>query len=267
MLVRGGTPHRGDPRAAHRPHRLDGRVWVDRGTTWDWAIPVAYVCAIAVVATMVWKIERRYRTKRALVPELNAYLADAQIPERVTTLRAPDAMDAELLRWCYSTSPTNPTTGWPGWTGASSSTAEPSCATSSTAWPGRCRCTRRTTSRTRRAGSTGRSRKVVHKHTDLRVWGYWRTLNLLGNFDPNPDPIRRDNIMFSAFLGDVVNSFEAATGDLRFDEPASLTFVWKDGRTFEYDHHSLTAAVRKNFEPAGSGSSRASQVGRSPCAT
>ena len=90
--------------------------------------------------------------------------------------------------------------------------------------------------------------KVVHKHTDLRVWGYWRTLNLLGNFDPNPDPIRRDNIMFSAFLGDVVNSFEAATGDLRFDEPASLTFVWKDGRTFEYDHHSITAAVRKNFE-------------------
>jgi hypothetical protein len=50
--------------------------------------------------------------------------------------------------------------------------------------------------------------KVVHKHTDLRVWGYWRTLNLLGNFDTNPDPICRDNIMFSAFLGDVVNSFE-----------------------------------------------------------
>ncbi len=78
------------------------RLWVERGTTWDWAIPVAYVCAFAVVATMVWKIERRFRTKRAMVPELNAYLADAQIPERVTTLRPPDHMDAELLRWCYS---------------------------------------------------------------------------------------------------------------------------------------------------------------------
>ena len=89
---------------------------------------------------------------------------------------------------------------------------------------------------------------MVHKHTDLRVWSYWHTLNLLGNFDPNPDPIRRDNIMFSAFLGDVINSFEAATGDLRFDEPGSLTFVWKDGRTFEYDHHSITAAVRRNFD-------------------
>ena len=71
--------------------------------------------------------------------------------------------------------------------------------------------------------------KLVEKHTDLRVWGYWRTLNLLGNFDPSPDPIARDNIMFSAFLGDVLNIFEAATGSTRFDEPGSLTFVWKDG--------------------------------------
>ena len=46
--------------------------------------------------------------------------------------------------------------------------------------------------------------RLIEKHTDLRVWGYWRTLNLLGNLDANPDPIRRDNIMFSAFLGDVL---------------------------------------------------------------
>ena len=90
--------------------------------------------------------------------------------------------------------------------------------------------------------------RLIEKHTDLRVWGYWRTLNLLGNFDPNPDPIARDNIMFSAFLGDVVNIFEAATGSTHFDRPGSLTFVWKDGRTFEYDHHTLTATVEKNFE-------------------
>ncbi|MFM2078620.1 MAG: hypothetical protein RJA49_2510, partial [Actinomycetota bacterium] len=76
----------------------------------------------------------------------------------------------------------------------------------------------------------------------------WRTLNLLGNFDPSPDPIARDNIMFSAFLGDVLNIFEAATGSTKFDEPGSLTFVWKDGRTFEYDHHSIAAAVEQNFQ-------------------
>ena len=223
------------------------RLWVEQGTTWDWAIPVAYVCAVAVVATMVWKIERRFRTKRAMVPELNNYLAEAQIPERVTTLRPPDHMDGELLRWCYSFAE-QPDDGLAGmdWGEQFHGGTQLRYQLNSIAWamslyaanylpnaPGR---------------MTEALAKVVNKHTDLRVWGYWRTLNLLGNFDPNPDPIRRDNIMFSAFLGDVVNSFEAATGDLRFDEPASLTFVWKDGRTFEYDHHSLTAAVRRNFE-------------------
>ena len=86
------------------------------------------------------------------------------------------------------------------------------------------------------------------KHTDLRVWRYWHTLNVVGNFDGDPDPIRRDNIMFSAFFGDVLNTYEAATGSTCFDEPGSLTFVWKDGRTFEYDHHTIIEAVRRNFD-------------------
>jgi hypothetical protein len=78
------------------------RLWVERGTTWGWAIPVAYLCAVAVVAVMLWKIERRFRAKRAAIPTLNEYLATAELPPPVTTLRPPDAMDAELLRWCYA---------------------------------------------------------------------------------------------------------------------------------------------------------------------
>ena len=89
---------------------------------------------------------------------------------------------------------------------------------------------------------------LIDKATDLRVWGYWRTLNLIGNFDANPDPIVRDNIMLSAYLAEQINLYEAATGSTRFDEPGSLTFVWKDGRTFPYDHHSIVEAVRRNFE-------------------
>ena len=54
--------------------------------------------------------------------------------------------------------------------------------------------------------------------------------------------------MLSAYLADQINLYEAATGSTRFDEPGSLTFVWKDGRTFAYDHHSIAEAVRRNFE-------------------
>ena len=100
-------------------------------------------------------------------------------------------------------------------------------------------------------------RQLIEKTTDLRVWRYWRTLNLLGNFDANPDTIVRENIMLSAYILNLVNLYEAATGDHRFDEPGSLTFVWTDGRTFPYDHHSVADAVRRNFEE--------SRLGFFPC--
>ena len=223
------------------------RLWVDRGTIWEWAIPIAYLCAVAVVGVMVWKIERRFRAKRAKVPELNAYLAQAEIPPRVTTLRSPDRMDAELLRWCYAFAD-QPDDGLAGldWGEQFHGGTQLRYQLNAVSWAMSLYAANYLPNAPARM--TEALAKVVHKHTDLRVWSYWHTLNLLGNFDPNPDPIRRDNIMFSAFLGDVINSFEAATGDLRFDEPGSLTFVWRDGRTFEYDHHSITAAVRRNFD-------------------
>jgi hypothetical protein len=86
----------------------------------------------------------------------------------------------------------------------------------------------------------------------------------------NSTPIRsivRDNIMLSAYVAEQINLYEAATGSDRFDQPGALTFVWKDGRTFAYDHHSIAEAVRRNFEANPLGFSRASQDGSSPPAT
>jgi hypothetical protein len=50
--------------------------------------------------------------------------------------------------------------------------------------------------------------------------------------------------MFSGFLGDVLDTFEAATGSDHYDRPGALTFVWKDGRTFAHDHHSIAVRQR-----------------------
>ena len=78
-------------------------------------------------------------------------------------------------------------------------------------------------------------------HSFITVGG--GTLNLIGNFDADPDPLRRDNIMLSAYILNCLNLYEAVTGDRRYDEPGALTFVWTDGRTFPYDHHSVADAV------------------------
>ncbi len=223
------------------------RLFVDRGTTWWWSIPLAYVLAAGSVALAVVRFERRYRSKLARVPELNAYLASVSPIAHRPTEREPDAMDVELLRWASAIAH-QPDDGLTGldWGEQYHSGTQLRYQLNALCWALSLYAANYVPNATGQLEGT--IAKLIEKHTDLRVWRYWRTLNLLGNFDPNPDPIVRDNIMLSAFLGDVLNIYEAATGSDRFDRPGSLTFVWKDGRTFEYDHHSIAAAVQRNFE-------------------
>lgn len=232
------------------------RLFVDRGTTWQWAVPVVYALAIACLGAIAWTFEARFRRKRAKVPELNAYLATATLPTPVSTPREPDETDAELLRWAYELAlqPIDRFDGFEwgeqlhggtviryqlnylGWALA------PYAVNYVPNAPGQIELA---------------LRNLVSKQLDLRVWRYWQLLNRVGNLDNNPDPLIRDNIMFSGFTGDQINLYEAATGSTHFDEPGSLTFVWTDGRTFAYDHHSWMEAVQRNFEQ--------SRLGFFPC--
>lgn len=223
------------------------RLVLDRGTTWTPGIALAYLLAAALVGVAVWKFERRFRAKKAKVAELNEYLATVELPERVPMAREPKAMDAELLRWCYDLAH-QPDDGLKGldWGEQFHGGTQLRYQLNAYCWALSLYAANHLPNAPHQV--TAALAKLVHKHTDLRVWRYWRTLNLLGNLDGNPDPIARDNIMFSAFLGDVLNMYEAATGDTRFDEPGSLTFVWKDGREFPYDHHSIVEAVHANYE-------------------
>ena len=217
------------------------------GTSWDWAVPLAYVLALAAIGYALWRFEARYRAKRAKIPELNEYLATTDLPVRPPMVREPDEMDAELLRWAYDLA-LQPDDGLKGldWGEQFHGGTQLRYQLNAYCWALSMFAVNFVPNA---PAQVERSlAKLVEKHTDLRVWRYWRTLNLLGNFDANPDPIVRDNIMFSAFLGDVINMYEAATGSDRFDRPGSLTFVWKDGRTFEYDHHSIAAAVKDNYD-------------------
>ncbi|MBV1920931.1 MAG: hypothetical protein KUG73_09635, partial [Pseudomonadales bacterium] len=44
-------------------------------------------------------------------------------------------------------------------------------------------------------------RNLIDKMTNKKVWKYWSSENKWGNLDNNPDPIARDNIMYSGYLG------------------------------------------------------------------
>lgn len=228
---------------------VDGpRLLVARGSTWRWPAGVlAMVFAVASGVAAALPERRRHRAKAAQVPELNAYLQTVEVIDERPAPRTPDAMDAELLRWACAIAWQSPDDlHGLDWGEQFHSGTQLRYQLNALCWALSLYAANFVPNAV--GQMTDVIGELVHRHTDLRVWGYWRTLNLLGNLDPSPDPLVRDNIMLSGFLGDVINIFEAATGSDRFDQPGSLTFVWKDGRTFPYDHHSLAEAVRKNFE-------------------
>jgi Linalool dehydratase/isomerase len=232
------------------------RLFVDRGTTWPAAIPVVYALAAVAVGTAVFRLERKYRRKLAKVPELNAYLGAATVAPPEATFEEPTDFDAELLGWVYDMAlqPLDEFTGF-DW---GEQIHGPTCVRYQLNMLGYGLALYAANHLPNAPQPIEAAlANLIVKATDLRVWKYWRTLNLIGNFDANPDPIVRDNIMISAYLAEQVNLYEAATGSTRFDEPGSLTFVWKDGRTFPYDHHSIVEAVRRNFE--------ANELGFFPC--
>jgi hypothetical protein len=100
-------------------------------------------------------------------------------------------------------------------------------------------------------------RNLIEKILLKPVWKYWRIENLWGNLRYDPDPIRRDNIMLSGYMGQMIGMYESVTGDRRYDEPGSLTFRWSEERSYPYDHGSIVEALVENF--------RRSPFGFFPC--
>jgi hypothetical protein len=91
-------------------------------------------------------------------------------------------------------------------------------------------------------------RNLIDKMVQKPVWRYWRVENLWGNLRYDPDPIRRDNIMLSGYLGQMLGMYESVTGDRRYDQPGSLTFRWSDSRSYPYDHTTIVEALVDNFQ-------------------
>lgn len=99
-------------------------------------------------------------------------------------------------------------------------------------------------------------RNLIEKVTHPRVWRYWRLENLWGNLDPDPDPIKRDNIMLSGYLGLMIGLYESGTGDARYSRPGALTFT-NGARSHTYDYARICEALADNL--------RRSRLGQYAC--
>ena len=89
-------------------------------------------------------------------------------------------------------------------------------------------------------------RNLIEKKKIPHVWDYWTLESLWGNFRHAPDPIGKDNVMYSGWYATQLGLFEAVTGDLRFDEPGALTLTAKDGTAYPHDFPDLIRTLAQN---------------------
>jgi hypothetical protein len=93
-------------------------------------------------------------------------------------------------------------------------------------------------------------RNLIDKYMDYRVWSYWITETIGGHFNlTNFDPVGKDNIMLSGFFGIQVGLYTSSSGDRRYLEPGSLTFLNKDrSPAYPHDHGDINDANINNFK-------------------
>lgn len=89
-------------------------------------------------------------------------------------------------------------------------------------------------------------RNLIDKLTLPPVWRYWAFEQTWGNLSLDWDPMKRDNIMLSGYLGTMLGVYESNTGDDRYRRSGALPFRL-GGRTWPYTHDMVAAAVYDNM--------------------
>src|SRR5262249_32038448 len=90
-------------------------------------------------------------------------------------------------------------------------------------------------------------RRLIEKQTDHRIWRYWALENLWGNLDRDPNPVARENIMFTGFCAAQIALFHAASGRRDYERPGSLVLRHPSGKTFAFDLTSLVEALEREY--------------------
>lgn len=85
------------------------------------------------------------------------------------------------------------------------------------------------------------------KMLDHRNWKYWALENAWGNLSLDPNPVPRDNIMYSGWYGAMLAEYISNTGDQRYND-RPLVLRHPDGREWAYTFSQLAEAVYRNFK-------------------
>ncbi|TAM65258.1 hypothetical protein [Mycobacterium sp.] len=93
-------------------------------------------------------------------------------------------------------------------------------------------------------------RNLIDKLTLPPIWRYWAFEQTWGNLSLDWDPMKRDNIMLSGYLGTMLGAYESNTGDDRYRHSGALPFRLGK-RTWPYTHDMVATAVHDNMQRSG----------------
>jgi hypothetical protein len=96
-------------------------------------------------------------------------------------------------------------------------------------------------------------RRLIDKQSDHRIWRYWALENLWGNLARDPDPVARENIMYTGFVAAQIAMYQAASGRRDYDRAGSFTLRHSDGRAYTYDFGALVAALDRERQRSAFG--------------
>ena len=94
-------------------------------------------------------------------------------------------------------------------------------------------------------------RNLIEKTKLPQVWRYWMIENAVGNLRLGADPMApdtHDNVMYSGWFAAMVGMYASNTGDLRYDEPGSITLRGPRGREYVYDWPAVVRILADNFD-------------------
>lgn len=89
---------------------------------------------------------------------------------------------------------------------------------------------------------------LLAKQTDYRVWRYWGLENWWGNLNSDPDPLKRDNIMYTGFVALQMALFEASTGRYDFSQPGSFSLHHPSGRQYRYCDADFISRLESEYQ-------------------
>ncbi|KAL4767707.1 hypothetical protein BDW60DRAFT_220307 [Aspergillus nidulans var. acristatus] len=106
--------------------------------------------------------------------------------------------------------------------------------------------------------------RIIAKMLEADVWFYWHDASVGGGFLQTPakemsyDPIKTDNIMYSAYVQVMSAMYNSLFDDDRYTKPGALTMVYDtflfgpaDGYKFEWDQKSINDQVYWNMVQEG----------------